>query len=914
MKSVVITILLAALVAASPIADMRIALNLKYEQNEKVEMRSIEQSQKDTQAAVKRAERSIAGYNKRLERVASALEKAAKRVVEIENNITIASAAVTTAQLKYDAAKKADSNETVVYAKELDKFKKIWENAKKQKAGAVNAQRALKARQERLNAQVKQLQQSVEKLTEVLKTFDNQRTELQQRLKEEKTEEDGHRTLYLTAVEENRMMSKEARSIESGLGMLTGPKRTRAHQRLQEIKEATEKNQKIIKLQKMFIDVIDSKQTSINNIMKSINKENSKHNLTIKRMSKKLSHLKKVEKQWKGVKNGKKRLLQLKRDEDEVKNGIDVENDRHEQAIGEYIRNIIYFRISGVRKEIEALRHEKKVLKTFRRSVAHKRCAIKEGVSEEIKAVMQKQQQELKSKVAATSGRIAAVNQRIASLRTYKQSLHSALKKIAANRVKDANSTLAAQKFTMRKYRKQLEAMRLQNKKGTLRGEVENMAVNYKRSQSRYRALRSIRDEAERDQRVVALEMFRELKDKRNALNSILRELDYRRKRDAKREQKLVAAMALQPGDCFARRKLWKKIQRVQASNKKITKRIDRVSKKIISLTQRIEKEETSLQEVLKNKNTRLVARKQEIQKKIAMIKSQLKKQNNEKKYRASLSRIRDLKGDIKSIMDRIVSVRAEMRKTAAEVLLNKHRRQYEIKHSIYEHTHRKLQRLRMKVAKLTNKIMLQQNLYEQTVYEKRKPMEVVINVMKEKRTKLEARIKKLVKKEEKSEQAQIKAAEKVVSFLRATIADTKRAQKEYVATASKKSTEYKEHYDHLAGIAANDVVAMKREMAKYKEKIERFNAKLVAFQSEKTPCKMCVELGRRAKESLAMDMDNAQLLRNVQDRCKYFPENERGGCYSMAFKVAKYAANLFDPQELKVKKMCVALRGCDMF
>ncbi|EKE42342.1 intracellular protein transport protein USO1, putative [Entamoeba nuttalli P19] len=911
-KRISLLLLFVTLVLSSPLLDMKIKTEQKYKLIESAETRSIDQSVKTTHLAIKRSEKRIVALNKKIDNVNDAIKNITKSLTGIEANITSTGAAVTTAEMKYESAKKAGSSQIEQYAKELKEFKQAWNEAKKNKEKIIIRKSELEARSKHLLAQGEQMRMGIQEMNKALHTFEAQKVELKTRLEEEKSEEIHHRRLYITAMEENKEISQEARKIEGKLGQLTGSERIKAHQRLQSIREITEKNERIIKLQKEFISIIVEKQKNLKGILRRMEQENKKHELTIKKEGRKMDRLKKQKKQWKTQKNGEKRINLIRREMDEIENLIDIENDRHGSQVDEFVRNIIYFRIEAIRKEIKALKGEKIVLKKFGKEMKGKRCSISTNVPQEIQEEMKKEQNKLKERIEKASNRIKAVKSRINSLKKYKIQLRKGLKKIIINRIKDARNMLIVQKKKVQVIKKIVKKLLQKNEKGKVQEEAERMKTKLERNKERMNTLRKIRDEAERDGRAVKMEEFREMREKQNDIKNTIRELEFNRKESNKQEQKNIALMALQPGNCYKRRHLWKKIKKIQEIRKEISKRIDKLSLKYIKITQNIKKEEEKSKQQLKEENQKLIEKKKNIIKIIKESQMKLKKQNNEKRYREELEKINELKDDIKSINERIINVRSEMRRNSAELLLRKYEEKYLIKHSLYKNSKEKMSERRREIAEISGKLIIEESIYEQTVFDKRKPIELKIQALKKLKEQKEKDINKLINIVKINEAKQIREAEKVIGFLKVTIEDTEKAKKEYMKIAGKKSTQYKAHYDRLAQVASNDILNMKKELHKYQEKIEEFNKKMIQFRSEKSPCKMCVELGRRAKESLALNMDNAELLRNIQDRCKYFTDDERGKCYSLAFKIAKYAANLFDPQELKIKKMCVMLKGCD--
>ncbi|EDR28845.1 hypothetical protein EDI_168300 [Entamoeba dispar SAW760] len=353
-KRISLLLLFVTLVLSSPLLDMKIKIEQKYKLIENAESRSIDQSVKTTQLAIKRSQKRIVALNKKIDKVNDAIKNITKSLTGIEANITSTGAAVTTAEMRYESAKKAGSSQVEEYAKELNKFKQAWNEAKKNKEKINIRKSELEARSKHLIAQGEQMRMGIQEMNKALHTFEAQKVELKTRLEEEKSEEIHHRRLYITALEENKERSQEARKIEGKLGQLIGSERTKAHQRLQSIREITDKNERIIKLQKEFISIIVEKQKNLKGILRRMEQENKKHEIMIKKEGRKMDRLKKQKKEWKTQKNGEKRINLIRREMDEIENRIDIENDRHGSQVDEFVRNIIYFRIEAIRKEIKA--------------------------------------------------------------------------------------------------------------------------------------------------------------------------------------------------------------------------------------------------------------------------------------------------------------------------------------------------------------------------------------------------------------------------------------------------------------------------------------------------------------------------------------------------------------------------------
>jgi len=891
---------------------MKNQLRKKYQMIKKIETRSIKQSLKSTQIELKNYRKNLKNLTKKISAMNKQIGKITRTIVREEQQISSSSALITSGEMKLSAARQSKSNNLQQYMKELESLKKNWNQhqilKKKLDMNKVVAISTLK----KYMAQADQIRRKIKEASNAYKTYLKQEKETKKRIDIERTEDVFHRSLYLVALGENSALNKEARKIESKLMKLRGDERKKAHLRLKRIHHIVSKNMKIMKVQKKYINVIDEKQNNLKGIMKKIGNENSKHVLKIKKNARKLTDLKEQRKQWRKQKDSKKKVLSISRDIDEVQNEIDIESDRHTSALNDLIKNSFYVRINAIKKEIKLLRKEKRFLKAFVKGMKGKKCIVDKKAIAPIREAMEAEQKKFEERIKKTYQRIQNIKDRIKGLKREKVQLRDGLKKITMNRIKDANSTLRLQMIKVKNLKKIVRKLLKVNKEGNVQGEYERIAEKLNRSINRMKALREIRDAAERDSRTIRLEEFRELNQKQTILKHIIRQLTFRRKQMVREEHEGIAKMALQKNDCYRRRHIWKKVRFAQNEQKEIAVKIDRVSRKFIKVTQRIRKEEEKMMNGLKDADSKLIEKKNILISKIKAIQEGLKKQNNEKKYRIELEKIEDLKGDIRTIEDRIASVRAEIRRTTASLLLRKHEEQYKVKNTIYKQGKRQLTKLRKDIAQLSKKIIIQESMYEQTIFEKRKPIELNLQAMKEIREKKEKKVNQLVKTVEKAERQKISEAYRVIAFLRATIANTEKAKKEYMKMVGQETTEFKSQYEYLAQMANNDIIRMKKQIRRYERKVHTFRKKLVEFKSEKTPCKICVELGRRAKEALAMNMDNTEILRNVQDRCRFFPENERGKCYSMAFKISKYATNLFDPQEFNVKKMCVILKGCD--
>ncbi|KAL7717926.1 Intracellular protein transport protein USO1 [Entamoeba marina] len=783
----------------------------------------------------------------------------------INNSIKISKKLISAAEKPSKTSTDSINKEIASLQKQLDQIKSKQKSLKYRKLKKESYIKQLKAKVESIRSAIKKRLHAIEK-------YEQDKKELSTRLADEKSEELTHRRIYLTASIENKKISKEARKIEAQLGQETGQKRAQIHNRLKTIREQTLKNKKIMKLQKTFIRIIDGTSKNIESLLDSIENEDKRHLF--------------------------KRIENIKATIDAVKDSMDIESDRHSQQLDEYVRNILFLRISAARSEIEALRGEKKVLKHFRRSLAGKRCSINSKVLPEIKEALKKEQELLNERVKKASDRIIAVNQRILALKRRKEVIKKALKKISATQ-------------KLRIIQKLLRKIEAKNSKGNLAREVQHLTLKFKRAQVRYNTLRHIRDNAERDERVVEMQAFKDLVEKRNALKSIIKELSFRRQESGKNEQKYIAMMALQSGDCYRRRHLWKKVKLEQEKRKSFTKRLDKITLKFIQVTQEITRAEKEKTEKLNDAHKALVFKKKKITSKIESLKTSLKTENNESRFRHKTNQITDLKNDLKSLNDRIIGLRSEMRRTSSSVLLRKYTEEYHSKKALFDDVDIKLQKAEKTVAKYSKRIIKQQNLYENTILEKRKPIELRLNALKTERTKLQKKVQELKKQASQLESSYINQARKVLSFIKSTITTIKRSKKEYQTIGSKKSTEYKIHYERLTHVADNDINELMKLQTTYENKITLYNNKMVAFESELSPCKMCIELGQRAKQGLAMDMDNAQLSRNVQSRCKFFPEHERGRCYSMAFNIVSRATNVFDPSHFKIKNTCISLGEC---
>ncbi|KAL7716647.1 Intracellular protein transport protein USO1 [Entamoeba marina] len=889
LKLFYISLVLVALAAATPLAKMEINTNKKYELLWKKESRGINNSIKISKKLISAAEKTIVAITKKIERVNKQVEKITETITELNTNKTTIEASISTAEMKLAAAEKEKTStdsinkEIASLQKQLDQIKSKQKSLKYRKLKKESYIKQLKAKVESIRSAIKKRLHAIEK-------YEQDKKELSTRLADEKSEELTHRRIYLTASIENKKISKEARKIEAQLGQETGQKRAQIHNRLKTIHN---------EITKTFIRIIDGTSKNIESLLDSIENEDKRHLLFVKKSTKRLHALTKQKNQLKkNKKKNSKRIENIKATIDAVKDSMDIESDRHSQQLDEYVRNILFLRISAARSEIEALRGEKKVLKHFRRSLAGKRCSINSKVLPEIKEALKKEQELLNERVKKASDRIIAVNQRILALKRRKEVIKKALKKISATQ-------------KLRIIQKLLRKIEAKNSKGNLAREVQHLTLKFKRAQVRYNTLRHIRDNAERDERVVEMQAFKDLVEKRNALKSIIKELSFRRQESGKNEQKYIAMMALQSGDCYRRRHLWKKVKLEQEKRKSFTKRLDKITLKFIQVTQEITRAEKEKTEKLNDAHKALVFKKKKITSKIESLKTSLKTENNESRFRHKTNQITDLKNDLKSLNDRIIGLRSEMRRTSSSVLLRKYTEEYHSKKALFDDVDIKLQKAEKTVAKYSKRIIKQQNLYENTILEKRKPIELRLNALKTERTKLQKKVQELKKQASQLESSYINQARKVLSFIKSTITTIKRSKKEYQTIGSKKSTEYKVHYERLTHVADNDINELMKLQTTYENKITLYNNKMVAFESELSPCKMCIELGQRAKQGLAMDMDNAQLSRNVQSRCKFFPEHERGRCYSMAFNIVSRATNVFDPSHFKIKNTCISLGEC---
>jgi len=104
--------------------------------------------------------------------------------------------------------------------------------------------------------------------------------------------------------------------------------------------------------------------------------------------------------------------------------------------------------------------------------------------------------------------------------------------------------------------------------------QYEGMAEKLTRAIDRLKALREMRDAAERDIRTIRLEGFREMRRRQRIMRHIIRELTHRRKVFTHIEKRLVSKMALERSNWYTRRHIWKKIRRVQEDKSLITKKI----------------------------------------------------------------------------------------------------------------------------------------------------------------------------------------------------------------------------------------------------------------------------------------------------------------------------------------------------
>ncbi|ELP86137.1 hypothetical protein EIN_327940 [Entamoeba invadens IP1] len=892
------------------LTDMRLHLDKKYERLQEIEERSIDANIKSAKLSLSQGESSLKKLTEKQKSLNALVQNATNALIAIDQNITSNAAAISTLEVKLEAAKKEKSPETKTIAQDIERTKRVWNDAKLRHKEVETTISGLHQRLQRISFKMSQRMNFEKDMTNAIKIFEGQKTELVDRLKEERNDEERHRTIYLTALETNKKLNAEAKKIENALGEMTGSARSQAHQRLIAIKSMRENDRKIIRLQKRYISIIEEKGKSIKAAVKRMMKEGNDHKETIKSANRKIEELKKSIEEWKKMKN-EKRVNELKNSIEEVKYTISVENDRFEKVVDEFVTGNLYARIHAVHREIKELRTEKKIVKMFLKGMKGKRCAVDQKAIQSIRKAMVKEQKKLEERVKNAKSRIEAIQMRITTLKRQKREMRETLRKVSLRRLNELRKATKLEKKNVGEIKKELKNLFNQNKEGKVQAEVERMKGKLVRATTRYHNLREIRDEADRDVKQLRVEEINEKKVKLSTLKHLIRELNFRRKQTNRKEQKNLALMALEHNDCFKRRKLWKQVRAAQEERKEVSERLDRVSKKYIKLARKIRNDEKKVVEELKQRNQALVAKKEALERGIAKIKENLKKENNEKKYRDSLEQITFITDEMKEVDEELVSVRNEMRRSKASLILEKYVKKFEEKKYATTQVKELIRKLRRHVSKATNKIIQLESIYEQTVYDKRDEIKLKLDALKSVKAEKEKKLREAEKRYEKVSGLEAKEAQKVVGYLKAMIDESETVQKEFSKLANKRTTEYKTHYERLAQMCMKDAVEMKRRLGKYTEKVERFQKKMIAFESEKTPCKVCVELGRRAKESLAMTLDNNMLLKNVQERCKFFPENERPTCYSTAFKVAKYAANLFDPEELKVKQMCVVLKKC---